>query len=384
MVEINLISSVQRRQTRRPQARVGLAFVFFIVLFLLLGVQSAFAVDLYAWRAVEKLPPLVIPVKRGENPQDVAKRYVDGLMADPELKELFGNKRPALSLKGEFRKIDQSDFDNRVLLVANAPTDYSPKLAWRVPSFLKHFNPESGVEPYLLPVAHDAGLSEREGTAFRKQLTKDFEFVVGMGGQDVDPDQYGEEPNGTNSFNTARDESEARFLREFLAAKKGFYTGICRGGQMMATILGYKMIQDIPDEVGRKVKHDKGSVHDVELLPVKGSWLRELFAPKARKSEVVKLKVNSWHHQAVDLDSNPDGPLILTAQSSDGVHEAYQSRDGRILLFQFHPEIMDWKPNTKAAGRTIMDALIETKKRLLPSMCRKLFSALNPTFRSLV
>jgi len=384
MVAINLLSTVQRPCARWGPARAGLALVFFIILFLVLGVQSAFAVDLYAWTAVEKLPPLVIPVKRGENPRDVAERHIHALAADPDVESLFAGKKPKLSLEGEFRRLDRSDFDRRVLLVANAPTDYSPRLAWRVPSFLKHFNSASRARPYLLPVVHDAGLSAKEASAYRAQLYRDFHFVVGMGGQDVDPAQYGEKPNGTNSFNGARDEAEARFLKGFLEAGQGFYVGICRGGQLMATLLGYKMIQDIPDEIGRDVKHDKGNVHDVELLPVRGSWLRELFAPGSRRNEVVKMNVNSWHHQSVDLSSNPSGPLILTAQSSDGVHEAYQSRDGRILLFQFHPEIMDWKPDTKAAGKAIMDALLETKNRLLPSMCRRLFSALNLTVRSFV
>ena len=63
----------------------------------------------------------------------------------------------------------------------------------------------------------------------------------------------------------------------------------------------------------------------------RNSILYEVF----QKDEII---VNSWHHQAVkDLGNN----LKITSVAQDGIIESFESLDGNILGFQFHPEKME-------------------------------------------
>lgn len=327
------------------------------------------ALDLYAWEAVEGLPPIVIPVGEGEIPEYSARRYLEGLMADPDLVRLFGGKRPLLAL-GNYRKIDDKDFSSRALVVANQPADYLVQDARRVMTVLTHTEREKA-PVYIFPVAHDAGLTKADALEFKKEIAKRFKLVIGMGGDDTNPAITPEANRDAIDINVSRDRSEAEFIKYYYEHGDGLLAGFCRFGQLTGRVLGYKLHQDLPKDVGRRVDHSNGRLHDVELLPVEGSFLKKVFGGTRT------ILVNSLHHQAVDLSTNPNGPLVLIAKSADGVNEAYQTRDGRVLLFQFHPELMNLNMFTFKTGNAIMRALFRERDRVLkraPGSCGRLFA----------
>jgi putative glutamine amidotransferase len=110
---------------------------------------------------------------------------------------------------------------------------------------------------------------------------------------------------------------------------------MCRGHQMLNVALGGTLIVDIPAQLPGALAHKQMDrkmepVHDVTIEP--RSQLAKLLGAEP-------LGVNSTHHQAVDRVA---APLKITARSSDGVVEAMELKDARMVPFlqsvQFHPE----------------------------------------------
>lgn len=68
-------------------------------------------------------------------------------------------------------------------------------------------------------------------------------LICFTGGGDVNPELYGEKPNGARHWNDKRDIKE----HEIYVSHKGKVpmVGICRGGQLLNVLNGGKMIQDL-------------------------------------------------------------------------------------------------------------------------------------------
>lgn len=325
-------------------------------LILLFSVSRAWALEVYSWRAIQGFPPLLIAVRDGEDAKSAADRYIRMISEDQGLKSLLAGRALHLDVNGEMARFDQSGQKHNVLLIANDPDDYQPRQTYRVPSFMRVYSSASEGN-YLLPLAHDIGLSEAEAEEFRSKIYRGIELAIGMGGADVHPSIYGDNFDQGNGVNLTRDLAEARFVRGYLAQiqrrQAGHFVGICRGAQLTGAMLGYKMIKDIPTQVGNQVHHSRGALHDLKIQDVAGSWVRALFGGADQGV------VNSWHHQAVDLSSNPIGSLVPTAYAADGVAEAYQTLDGRVLLMQFHPELMYMNPETEVTGRKMLESFLK-------------------------
>ena len=135
--------------------------------------------------------------------------------------------------------------------------------------------------------------------------------------------------------------------------------GICRGSQIASVALGYELIQDIPFHLENDIGHSD-TWHDIHLLPTTHSILKET----ASKSDT--LYVNSLHHQSVKFKEG--GPLEIAARSDDGITEATEFKNGRGLLLQFHPELME-----NNLGYQILSQVINTKNRLMPQVCSQVF-----------
>ena len=175
---------------------------------------------------------------------------------------------------------------------------------------------KAGGIPILLPVMADS--LQAAGTIAL------LDGVLLSGGEDIDPDYYGETPvNGTVQVNARRDTSDFLIASEALRQHKPIL-GICRGEQLMNVMLGGSLVQDIPSQVGGKVSHSKGAIHKIGVE--KESVLYELFGKDS-------LTVNSYHHQAVNI---PGKDVKVTARASDGVVEAYEAPG--VTAVQFHPE----------------------------------------------
>jgi putative glutamine amidotransferase len=178
---------------------------------------------------------------------------------------------------------------------------------------------ENGGVPVILPTIDD----ERVLQAYLREL----DGLVLIGGDDIPPQAYGEEPHETvEVLVPQRYEFERKLIARWFAAGKPML-GVCLGMQFTNVVAGGTMVQDIPSEIGSTVNHR--GYHRVLIEP--GSAL-------ARVLDAHEASVLSNHHQAVDdLGRN----LRVIARSEDGVVEALERIDGKFGLFvQWHPEAM--------------------------------------------
>ena len=157
------------------------------------------------------------------------------------------------------------------------------------------------------------------------------------GGNDIDPQIYGEEEDGQYDREPREyDDTDLRLYTAFRDCGKPVF-GICRGIQLINAAEGGTLIQDIPSVIG--------SEHNQKTAPadeVTGETLHALnFVPGTRMYDLFGkvTRVNSYHHQAVDL---PAPGFTVSAYAPDGIIEGIEK--DRILAVQWHPELMKNSP----------------------------------------
>ncbi|MCQ2118358.1 MAG: gamma-glutamyl-gamma-aminobutyrate hydrolase family protein [Bacteroidales bacterium] len=163
--------------------------------------------------------------------------------------------------------------------------------------------------------------------------------VVLTGGEDFDPQIYGEEElpecGGINGY---RDTCDLLIAKYALKYKKPVL-GICRGLQLMNIATGGTLYQDLPSQKGVHHRQEVASTIPTHGIKVeKNSILYDLMGSE-------DLQVNTFHHQAVkDLGKD----LRIIAMSTDGVVEGFQStgRKPKVLCVQFHPECLSVENNS--------------------------------------
>ena len=151
---------------------------------------------------------------------------------------------------------------------------------------------------------------------------------------DVDPLRYGAEPHpNLGSVHPVKDETDLLVLNEIEKRRMPLFA-ICFGMQALNVSRGGTLIQDIPAQLPRAIKHQQGAPRDrpSHAINVDKASLLSSVAPAE------PVLVNSHHHQAVEKVGRD---LVATAWSSDGLIEAVEdSRAGRFALgVQWHPEL---------------------------------------------
>lgn len=159
--------------------------------------------------------------------------------------------------------------------------------------------------------------------------------IVISGGDDVDPRRYGRAP-GPHTFliDPERDDFESALITAGIA--RGIpVLGICRGAQLLNVVRGGTLHQHLP--LGEGESHGSYAyprahrVHDVQTTP--GSVVRALYGEMTR--------VNSFHHQAVDV---PGDGIAITGTAPDGIIEAIEVRGVPAIGVQWHPETFGGDP----------------------------------------
>ena len=208
-----------------------------------------------------------------------------------------------------------------------------------------HFNyaqavAENGGIPVVLPTLDDEQIIQR--------YVKQLDGLVLVGGDDIPPSAYGEQPHETvEILPPQRYDFERKLIAKWLDSKKPLL-GVCLGMQFTNVVSGGSLIQDIPSEVGTQVNHRK--YHDVQIEP--GSLLSQILG-------VNEARVFSSHHQAVRKIGKG---LKVIAHSEDGVNEALERTDGGFGLFvQWHPEAMDDKKHRDAIYGALVRASVKAK-----------------------
>ena len=199
---------------------------------------------------------------------------------------------------------------------------------------------DNGGVPVVLPSADSEAVIQR--------YVDELDGLVLVGGADIPPSAYGEEPHETiGVMAPERYEFERKMIASWLASDKPIL-GICLGMQFTNVVSGGSLIQDIPSEVGSEVNHRR--YHHVRIAP-DSSLAALLGASEAR--------VLSNHHQAVD---DVGANLKVIAWSDDDINEALERIDGGFGLFvQWHPESGDDRAQRDAIYGALVRAAAKVK-----------------------
>ncbi|MGL5434769.1 MAG: gamma-glutamyl-gamma-aminobutyrate hydrolase family protein [Lachnospiraceae bacterium] len=194
---------------------------------------------------------------------------------------------------------------------------------WMLPGYMTGLE-AAGAVPVMLPLTADAEVIG--------QLAEQLDGFLLTGGDDVNPALYGEEPlpEGARSC-PQRDAMESILVKLALQYDKPIF-GICRGIQILNTMMGGTLYQDIPTQRPGGCSHQMTPPYDRAVHQVRieaGTPLYELLGKET-------IAVNSYHHQAIK-DLAPG--LVTMAYSEDGLIEAvYAPEQSFVMAVQWHPE----------------------------------------------
>nr|MBI4157182.1 gamma-glutamyl-gamma-aminobutyrate hydrolase family protein [Candidatus Woesearchaeota archaeon] len=172
-----------------------------------------------------------------------------------------------------------------------------------------------GIELFVVPN------SSKNLDIYFKKLP--IEGIILTGGNDVNPELYGEKIKNGMSITNERDNTE-RKLMDIAVKRKLPVLGNCRGSQFINVYFGGKLI-NIKEVIGDKVNH-VASVHEVEIVD-----------EKAKKLFGSKMEVNSYHNYGSDK-KNLSPKLKIFARAKDGVIEGFYHSGLPIVGINWHPE----------------------------------------------
>lgn len=184
----------------------------------------------------------------------------------------------------------------------------------------------AGGEPVLLPTGDEDAAARLIGMCDGLLLT---------GGDDVNPERYGEQAlECCGNITPERDLFERALVMAALERDLPVF-GICRGIQSLNVILGGSLYQDLATQVSPECTlHRQSAPFDVpahEVNIVEGSPLHALLG-------TARISVNSMHHQAIKRLA-PE--LEAMAYAPQGFVEAVRMPGRRyVRAVQWHPEYM--------------------------------------------
>ncbi len=150
-----------------------------------------------------------------------------------------------------------------------------------------------------------------------------FDKLLLPGGGDIHPSWFGQTDQGSDALDAELDRMQFALLHRFLLSGKPVL-GICRGMQIINVYFGGTLIQNLPTADRHRYK-GRDQIHPADNMP--GSLLFQFYQDSCL--------INSAHHQGC---STIGRALAVTQTARDGVIEALEHENGRILGVQWHPE----------------------------------------------
>lgn len=170
---------------------------------------------------------------------------------------------------------------------------------------------------------------------------KRVDGIIVTGGEDINPDLYGEEHSplleDNNEYRDLRDTSDYNLIKAAVDTDEPMLA-ICRGMQMFNVACGGGLIQDLPTYLGvdgeeYRVHRNRPNWarHDIDVLD-QSKWLADIVGG-AELADVA-----SWHHQVANPERVGEG-LTVVSYGPDQVIEAVEYQANTFSLgVQFHPE----------------------------------------------
>ena len=174
-----------------------------------------------------------------------------------------------------------------------------------------------------LPIVAPALDSTDAASAFAALL----DGLIITGGPGITRGLIGALPEDLPAVDERRDRSDELIYRA-MAAKP--FLGICYGMQFANAMAGGTIYGDAQLQLSAGVHSAERGADDHEIQIERGSRLASILG-------VERMSANTHHIQAV---AALGAGLRATARSADGVVEAIESADGRVIALQFHPERM--------------------------------------------
>ncbi len=191
----------------------------------------------------------------------------------------------------------------------------------------------AGGHPVIIPAT--------ELTATLRRVCEELDGLLIPGGPAITTGLIGTLPEDLPDVDPFRVENDSRVLTEMLSSHKPIL-GICYGMQLLNARAGGTIYADVQAQLSGTLSHSErrgGDTHPVAVAP--GSTIERLVQPGSH--------VNTRHIQAIATVGIGYRP---TARAPDGVIEAIESDDGRVLGVQWHPEQMG------GAGEAIFEFLV--------------------------
>lgn len=186
-----------------------------------------------------------------------------------------------------------------------------------------------------LPVLIPTVSAER---GYLKQIVGRLDGLLIPGSRDMDPKYYNEEPHPLiNPMSPERTETEY-LVTEYAIARGIPVLGICGGMQFLNVYFGGSLHQDIRSILKNAMDHEKGAVHEVEIMD--GTVLSGIISDR-------KFSVKSYHHQGVNRVGTG---LRVNAVSPDGMVEGIETESGSVIGIQWHPELEDTGQSRRIFG----------------------------------
>lgn len=180
---------------------------------------------------------------------------------------------------------------------------------------------ETGGFPILLPYLQENSIP---------QLLYLCDGLLFSGGGDLDPVYWGAQATPrTREIDPVRDLFEVKLASYAFNARKPAL-GICRGCQLLNAAAGGSLIQHVESHISHEQSAPRHyPIHDIVVKE---------YSLLSRIVHYGTLRVNSFHHQAVD-EAAPG--LLVSAWAADGIVEGIESKVHPFWLgVQWHPECM--------------------------------------------
>jgi len=241
-------------------------------------------------------------------------------MADKRYAPLIGISCEAVARKGDFSRYDLV-CDHRY---AEAVKD-------------------AGGHPVLLPIAHRKTILKR--------YLEGIDGLVIVGGDDVDPKLYGEEPIKSTRMIYHKRTAFETWLYQAGNERRLPILGICYGMQLINVLEGGTLYQQIRARKNAPKIDHQGARRQRH-------WIRLI--PDSRLSQVLGIRqaiITSQHHQAV-RDLAPG--FIPAAVADDGLIEAIENPElPHILAVQWHPERTRYSAVTRRLFKAFLRLCID-------------------------